>query len=239
MSYEAAVSRDYPVVFGSLFIFTLFGLLIKLIGDLSTLVDRVSTSPRGTPDVQAFAVGPPPLRNASRKPPWLVVAVAVHRPVHADPGRRTDRQRQAVGLSYQGQLFPVSSATPSSEFGGQLPFQADYRSDYVQNLIKKDGGWLLFPPIPFSDDTPNYDLNQPARARPRRELAGHRRPGAGRVGAGDFRRTGVDPVCLDADRRQRTDRHRRRRPARLLRRLGRPVGSACWRSGPGCRCCTC
>ncbi|WP_040262916.1 microcin C ABC transporter permease YejB [Pseudomonas massiliensis] len=34
MSYEAAVSRDYPVVFGSLFIFTLFGLLIKLVGDL-------------------------------------------------------------------------------------------------------------------------------------------------------------------------------------------------------------
>ena len=40
LSYEAAVSRDYPVVFGSLFIFTLFGLLIKLIGDLCyTLVD--------------------------------------------------------------------------------------------------------------------------------------------------------------------------------------------------------
>jgi microcin C transport system permease protein len=40
MSYEAAVSRDYPVVFGSLFLFTLFGLLIKLAGDLCyTLVD--------------------------------------------------------------------------------------------------------------------------------------------------------------------------------------------------------
>lgn len=40
MSYEAAVSRDYPVVFGSLFIFTLFGLLIRLLGDLCyTLVD--------------------------------------------------------------------------------------------------------------------------------------------------------------------------------------------------------
>jgi microcin C transport system permease protein len=40
MSNEAAVSRDYPVVFGSLFIFTLFGLLIKLVGDVCyTLVD--------------------------------------------------------------------------------------------------------------------------------------------------------------------------------------------------------
>ncbi|MDF3926069.1 microcin C ABC transporter permease YejB [Pseudomonas putida] len=40
MSYEAAVSRDYPVVFGTLFIFTLAGLLIRLLGDLSyTLLD--------------------------------------------------------------------------------------------------------------------------------------------------------------------------------------------------------
>ncbi|SDI93053.1 microcin C transport system permease protein [Pseudomonas flavescens] len=38
MSYEAAVSRDYPVIFGALFIFTLFGLLIKLAGDLCYLL---------------------------------------------------------------------------------------------------------------------------------------------------------------------------------------------------------
>ncbi|WP_439867818.1 microcin C ABC transporter permease YejB [Pseudomonas syringae] len=48
MSYEAAVSRDYPVVFGSLFIFTVLGLLIKLIGDICyTLVDpRIDFSAR-------------------------------------------------------------------------------------------------------------------------------------------------------------------------------------------------
>ncbi|WP_439856800.1 microcin C ABC transporter permease YejB [Pseudomonas syringae] len=48
MSYEAAVSRDYPVVFGSLFIFTVFGLLIKLIGDICyTLIDpRIDFSAR-------------------------------------------------------------------------------------------------------------------------------------------------------------------------------------------------
>lgn len=48
MSYEAAVSRDYPVVFGSLFIFTLFGLLIKLAGDICyTFVDpRIDFSAR-------------------------------------------------------------------------------------------------------------------------------------------------------------------------------------------------
>ena len=40
MSFESAMSRDYPVVFGSLFIFTLIGLLVKLLGDLTySLVD--------------------------------------------------------------------------------------------------------------------------------------------------------------------------------------------------------
>lgn len=34
LSYEAAVARDYPMVFGTLFIFTLVGLVIKLLGDL-------------------------------------------------------------------------------------------------------------------------------------------------------------------------------------------------------------
>ena len=35
MGFEAALNRDYPVVFGTLFIFTLIGLLLKLIGDLT------------------------------------------------------------------------------------------------------------------------------------------------------------------------------------------------------------
>lgn len=70
-------------------------------------------------------------------------------------------------LSYQNSLyFPAFKRYTEQEFGGQLPFQADYRSDYVRKLIQKDGGWMLFPPIPFSDDTPNYDLNQPAPSPP-------------------------------------------------------------------------
>ncbi len=70
-------------------------------------------------------------------------------------------------VSYQGSLyFPAFKRHTEQEFGGQLPFQADYRSEYVQKLIHKDGGWMLFPPIPFSDDTPNYDLNQPAPSPP-------------------------------------------------------------------------
>lgn len=48
LSFESAISRDYPVVFGTLFIFTLIGLVMKLIGDLCyRLVDpRIDFSNR-------------------------------------------------------------------------------------------------------------------------------------------------------------------------------------------------
>jgi len=40
LGFESAINRDYPVVFGTLFIFTLLGLLVKLMGDITyTLVD--------------------------------------------------------------------------------------------------------------------------------------------------------------------------------------------------------
>ncbi|MBI1182382.1 MAG: microcin C ABC transporter permease YejB [Alphaproteobacteria bacterium] len=40
LSFEALIQRDYPIIFGSLFIFTLIGLVMKLIGDLTyVLVD--------------------------------------------------------------------------------------------------------------------------------------------------------------------------------------------------------
>ena len=40
LSFEAVINRDYPVVFGTLFIFTLIGLLLKLVSDLTyALID--------------------------------------------------------------------------------------------------------------------------------------------------------------------------------------------------------
>ena len=38
LSFEAAINRDYPVVFGTLFLFTLLGLVLKLIGDLTYML---------------------------------------------------------------------------------------------------------------------------------------------------------------------------------------------------------
>ena len=40
LGYEATVSRDYPVMFGTLYIFTLIGLLLNIVSDICyTLVD--------------------------------------------------------------------------------------------------------------------------------------------------------------------------------------------------------
>ena len=41
LGYEAAIGRDYPVMFATLYFFTLLGLVMQLVGDLAyTLVDR-------------------------------------------------------------------------------------------------------------------------------------------------------------------------------------------------------
>lgn len=38
LGFEAALSRDYPVMFGTLFIFTLLGLILKLLGDITYML---------------------------------------------------------------------------------------------------------------------------------------------------------------------------------------------------------
>lgn len=69
-------------------------------------------------------------------------------------------------LGYKGELYvPALKRYSEQQFGGQLPFQPDYRSAYVRQLIEQQGGWMLFAPIPFSADTPNYDLQVPTPAR--------------------------------------------------------------------------
>src|SRR5690606_16717118 len=70
-------------------------------------------------------------------------------------------------VGYQDELyFPVFKRYAETEFGGEFPIEADYRSPYVRELIKEAGGWMLWPPIPYSYGTINYDLQVPAPAPP-------------------------------------------------------------------------
>ena len=49
LGFEAISQRDYPVIFGTLFIFTLLGLILRLISDvLYQIIDpRISFESRG------------------------------------------------------------------------------------------------------------------------------------------------------------------------------------------------
>jgi len=35
LGFEAAINRDYPVMFGTLYFFTLLGLIMNLVGDIT------------------------------------------------------------------------------------------------------------------------------------------------------------------------------------------------------------
>ena len=62
--------------------------------------------------------------------------------------------------------FPVLKRYPETTFGGEFPLQANYKSPYIQGLIAEKDGWMLWPPIPFSYSSINYDLEVPAPAPP-------------------------------------------------------------------------
>ncbi len=65
-----------------------------------------------------------------------------------------------------GWYFPVVKRYPETTFGGEFPLQANYKSPYIQELIAEKDGWMLWPPIPFSYDSINYELDVPAPAPP-------------------------------------------------------------------------
>ncbi|MFJ3487888.1 ABC transporter permease [Pseudomonas sp. NPDC090202] len=70
-------------------------------------------------------------------------------------------------IRYHGNLYyPTLHQYLETDFGGELPFEPDYASDYVHKLIENQSGWMLFAPIPFSADTVNYDLKEPSPSPP-------------------------------------------------------------------------
>jgi microcin C transport system permease protein len=93
-----------------------------------------------------------------------------------------------LAVRFQGQIFfPVLSFHSEADFGGEFQTEAEYTAPEVQCLIRTGGleiclddpegvlaeaaasgtadgepiaqpGWILWPPIPFSYDTINYDV---------------------------------------------------------------------------------
>jgi len=69
-------------------------------------------------------------------------------------------------VEYNDQLyFPFIKQYSETEFGGEFDTEADYKDEYVINLINEKG-FILYPIIPFHYDTINYDLKTPAPSPP-------------------------------------------------------------------------
>jgi microcin C transport system permease protein len=72
-------------------------------------------------------------------------------------------------IEYDGAYFvPVFKIYPETTFGGVFETDADYRDPFVQDLIRRHG-WMVWPAIPYSYGTINFDLPVPAPSPPSRE----------------------------------------------------------------------
>ncbi|MGO1080427.1 ABC transporter permease [Inquilinus sp. CA228] len=69
-------------------------------------------------------------------------------------------------VKYDGHYYvPILATYPETAFGGEFETEADYRDPFVRELISAKG-WAVWPLIPFSYRTINYDLDQPAPSPP-------------------------------------------------------------------------
>lgn len=67
---------------------------------------------------------------------------------------------------YQEHLYsPVLFNYTETTFGGDFETEADYRDRYIADKIDQHG-WMLWPPIRFSYNTINYNLDGPAPSPP-------------------------------------------------------------------------
>ncbi|MEZ9070400.1 ABC transporter permease [Vibrio splendidus] len=69
-------------------------------------------------------------------------------------------------VSYDNQWFvPVINEYAETEFGGEFETEADYKDPYVIELIE-DNGSIVWPIIPFSYDTINFDISGAVPSEP-------------------------------------------------------------------------
>ena len=69
-------------------------------------------------------------------------------------------------VEYDGALYyPVFRDYPETRFGGTFETETDYRDPAVRDLINANG-WMLWPLIPYSYNTIEFDLPVPAPSPP-------------------------------------------------------------------------
>lgn len=61
--------------------------------------------------------------------------------------------------------LPILKSYPETTFGGVFETEAEYKDPVVQQLIAEKG-WAIWPIIPFSYQTPNFELAEPVPSPP-------------------------------------------------------------------------
>lgn len=71
-------------------------------------------------------------------------------------------------VQFDGKYYlPIFNAYPETTFGGFFETETEYRDPFVQEIINENGR-IIWPPIRFSFDTINYQLDEPSPAPPSR-----------------------------------------------------------------------
>jgi microcin C transport system permease protein len=72
-----------------------------------------------------------------------------------------------IAVSYQGEIYwPVFHNYGEEVFGGVPGLTADFTGPFLKERIAQGGGWMMWPPIPFSYDTVVTNLPGPAPTAP-------------------------------------------------------------------------
>lgn len=65
-----------------------------------------------------------------------------------------------------GYYFPIFKAYPETVFGGDFESEADYRDEYILNILTSDGNTMIFPMNPHSFNSINQQLDVPVPSPP-------------------------------------------------------------------------
>jgi len=69
-------------------------------------------------------------------------------------------------VRFEGEFYvPIFKEYPETVFGGFLETETEYKDPEVREMIR-EGGWIVWPLIPFSYDSINFGLKVPAPAPP-------------------------------------------------------------------------
>lgn len=72
-----------------------------------------------------------------------------------------------VLVYYENSFYmPIFRAYAETTFGGEFETEADYRDPYLAGKIRRDGGWMIWPLVPYDYRTVAWDLPVPAPSPP-------------------------------------------------------------------------